>query len=843
MSCSEFTSGPESFIAHIVGAIRESIIYACSTVNDLLLSADVPSSDLTEWLLYDIAELGSELLIVFDDVHEIEDTDTLNVLRALLERGPASLKVVLVCRNDPMLPLARRRVQGDLLEVRATDLRMNTTEASQLLENSGLRELPRTVIEGLVQQTEGWPTGLRLAAMALIDNEERLANSQQGAPTDIFTIDFLVQEVLGNLKPDIQTTMTVMAVLGEFNAALVDAIVGKELGTATLAFLQERNVFLVPLDAQREWFRFHHLLRDVLREDGRHHVQTDVVLSAAATWFLKNGRPEQAMPLMARIQSDSVVAQTILPSWLRLRTSSTATECHALLLRAKDHAQHDLRWLILAAEVSLALFRGEEAAELLDRIGALLPTQRVEGIHHDLMYVIHQGLLGSYYHDVGGPEASLRYISAAIERLLSRPWTGWTSDISDMAHLKVLFAGLCTAASDASVALGNRHAIDHWLRLAYDAAVASGDESMQTDALFQRLRAQGWMGCLNEARVTLHQIENSPKLLQWLSRPSLRLEFHTWKLRLAVDSADLAIANDEVFHIRRVYDQAPRYVKPHLVTALQAEHRLWMLSGNRSNHRAVLELFRSLDFGEFQARYDLLAESMEVAAAIHFGDRAFVLRWMSIESERGVLDATSIPTARYDELLRLCLYLYAGLVFRYGECLVETIDALAAVASQRRIPRLSSYILPVVALWYEHHAATDKALKTWKQFLNEVVEEHHVSALLLALPESRKVQTILAQMSVTSEKARRVLEKANETVFSGLLVVDFVPSAQFDLTPKEKQALQCLLRGFSNRRIAEALHVGLPTVKTHLRNLYEKLGVHSRSEAVAKARLLDLHVD
>jgi LuxR family maltose regulon positive regulatory protein len=279
-------------------------------------------------LLNDIADLAHDVVLVLEDYHVIESLDVHDQLAYLLEHAPPQLHVAVATRVDPPLPLARLRVRGDLTEIRADDLRFTAPEADTYLNGLMQLGLTESQITALGSRAEGWIAALQLAALSMQGRNDVGAFIADFTGDDRYIVDYLAEEVLGRQPEEIRQFLLHTAVLDRLSGALCDALTGRDDGRRTLEQLERANMFLVPLDNQRRWYRYHHLFADVLRAHLRDQQPTLIphLHLAASRWYAEDGQPDDAIRhALAGTDMDlaaDLIEQAIEQS-LRERTEAT----------------------------------------------------------------------------------------------------------------------------------------------------------------------------------------------------------------------------------------------------------------------------------------------------------------------------------------------------------------------------------------------------------------------------------------------------------------------------------------------------------------------------------------
>ncbi len=290
---------PARLWLHVVSALQR----ACPQFGgvDILRALHAPVPDISTTvlpgLLNELAALPSPVVLVLDDYHVIRDHRSHGHVASFLSHLPATVQLVLVTRADPPLPLARLRAAGKLAEVRAPELRFTTAQAAALVRRVGTVDLLESDVADLVERTEGWPGGVYLAALSLRGHSSPTAFVRQFTGDNRYIVDFLAEEVLSRQPEQIRLFMTRTAILGRFCAPLCDAVTGSANAAEIIEIIERDNLFLVPLDDKRLWYRFHHLFAQVLLGQ---LVRTEPAIvpalhRRASAWHRRSGSAEEAI--------------------------------------------------------------------------------------------------------------------------------------------------------------------------------------------------------------------------------------------------------------------------------------------------------------------------------------------------------------------------------------------------------------------------------------------------------------------------------------------------------------------------------------------------------------------
>jgi LuxR family maltose regulon positive regulatory protein len=263
----------------------------------MLPSPQSPIETVLASLLNDLSAISEDVVLVLDDYHVIEAREVRDAMAFLLEHLPAQLHLVIGSRADPALPLARLRARGELVEIRAADLRFTSDEAAAYLNEVMGLALTVDDVAALEGRTEGWIAALQLAALSMQGRDDIAGFISGFAGNDRYIVDYLVQEVLQRQPEQVRSFLLLTSILSRLTGSLCEAVTGQHGGNAMLEALDRGNLFVVALDDRRRWYRYHHLFADVLRTrllDERPDCVQDLHRRASA-WYQRNGEPSEAI--------------------------------------------------------------------------------------------------------------------------------------------------------------------------------------------------------------------------------------------------------------------------------------------------------------------------------------------------------------------------------------------------------------------------------------------------------------------------------------------------------------------------------------------------------------------
>ena len=298
LSLDDGDNDPPRFLAYLVAALQTIVANIGESALSLLQSPQpTPSESILMALLNEITTIPDNFTIVLDDYHVIDAKPVDNALNFLLEHMPPQMHLVITTREDPNLPLARLRVRDQLTELRATDLRFAPSEAADFLNHVMGLNLSAENIAALEASTEGWVAGLQLAALSMQGREDIPGFIKTFAGDDRYVVDYLVEEVLQSQPERVRSFLLQTSILDRLSGPLCDAVTEQEDGKRLLETLERGNLFVVPLDDKRQWYRYHHLFAEVLHtrsmEEQPDRVPT--LHRRASEWYEHNGLPTDAV--------------------------------------------------------------------------------------------------------------------------------------------------------------------------------------------------------------------------------------------------------------------------------------------------------------------------------------------------------------------------------------------------------------------------------------------------------------------------------------------------------------------------------------------------------------------
>ena len=809
-----------------------------------LLGPPAPSSfeGLVTALINELAAQPAEdgVLLVLDDYHLIDAQPVHTPLMFLLEHLPPGLRLVLASRGDPPLPLARLRARGQLAELRAAELRFTAAEAASLLREAIGAELPAAAVAALAARTEGWVAGLQLAALSLRGQADPVGYVAAFSGSHRYVLDYLAGEVLDLQNPELRRFLLATSVLERLSGELCDAVTGGSGGQAMLEEIERANLFLVPLDEVRGWWRYHQLFADLLRARLQQELPDRVpaLHRNAAAWYEEHGLADDAVR-HALAAGDPIGASVLIEQHFDqiFRQGESATiqrwlaALPAELVRDRPRLSLAQAWMALVGGDVEAAEAPLDAAERASADAAGEPFEPSVGRAASLLANIpaataHDRAFLAYLR--GDAEATAAFVSQAQARLGQGEWMldAW---IRSMRALAAWLRGRLEDAERGFAASAAR-----WR--------AAGEHPLAASACHFLGQAQRAQGRLDAALGTYQQA----------------LEITAPPGRPAMPAAGIGyVGMAEVAYQRGELDDALRHVTEGITLCRQLNWtqplaaglvtlaRIRQASGNPGGAREAMGEAERVAPSPSVATLFNPVPVQRARLLLAQGDVAAAARWTQ-ERDLTPEDEPAYQTER--EHLVLARVLLAQ--DRPAAALTLLERLLAAAASQNRAGSIIE-IQALRALALASSGEQASAVGALAEALTLACPQGYVrvfadegapmGALLGRLVAAQRDEQTVATSVPLGSLAQILQAFGGDTVRgSGRGVGTAVPGLVEQLTPRELEILRLVAAGATNQAIAGQLVVTLDTVKKHITHLLGKLGAANRTEAAARARQLGL---
>ncbi len=761
----------------------------------------VPAGLVRGWL-----NLKGELLLILDDYHLIQKQEIHAALGKLLEHTPPRLHLVILTRSDPPLELARLRVRGQLAEIRMEQLRFSPQETAVFVQKSAGVQLSEAEAATLNDRAEGWVAGLQMAAISLRGRGDAGAFVAAFAGSHRFVFDYLLEQVLSRQRPEIREFLLKTSVLERFCAPLCAQVAATDAARQFLDTLERDNLFLVPLDDERGWYRYHHLFADLLQ------------------LILEQSYPGLA-PDLHRRASAWYEAQGLIPEAIN----------HALAAGETEQAAR------LVSTNVLALLECNETAPILQKIDAI-PAAKLET--HPWLAIAHAWLC------TGQIEKSLHLLARSEKSL-----TGLTDPQRLAGHIAAARVNLYNAEGNIEETVRQAQLAKQWLP-AEETAVRALVLSTWGDILSKDQHDPAAMPLLERALDLARQAGNVQVALQ-AGAALVLAHFGAGRVRVAEQIChDLLEIVDEYQHRRQqtpwaaaiCYTLLARILleKGETEAAIHWGRRGLSLSERRSGADALSLEYLALALvfhGEVEQGESLFQRSERAARQVSIWWQQMSIT-LALDS---YLDAEAFESPRVQSQLRAAQdhkaeippQTQARILFREQrpqETLALVTATLATLDGQPS--SITVRLLIQRALAFQSLGNEKAALAALKSALEQAAPESRVFPFVREGETAEKLLRHALKKSITPEFTRKLL-----TVFDACRQPHPVHSAEALIEPLSERELEilALLNGpLSTPEIAERLVVSANTVRTHVKNIYGKLGAHGRSEAIRCAQELGL---
>jgi len=836
ISLDEGDNDPTRFLTYIIASINqiESVDSTFGNGSLSMLQSPQPPSieEILTSLINEIAAIPGKILLILDDYHLIKTQLVQNLLSFLLENMPPQLHLVIATREDPHLSLVLLRARGELTELRAADLRFTSNEAVEFLNQVMELELSDEDVAALESRTEGWISGMQLAALSMQGSNDAPGFIKSFTGSHRHVLDYLIEEILEQQPKNIQTFLLQTAILDRFSSSLCDAVTGGKNSQLTLEMLDRRNLFIVPLDNERCWYRYHHLFADMLRQR-LHQTQAEsgqMLHLRASQWYEQNRFTDESIEHALRGEDIERAARLI--------------EEHANVVWERGEHTKLWRWMSglpveeVLSKPQLCIFQAwklyvngkQDASEgslhaaeeaLITKIELISETTRTErGRLPDSTRMKIQGRAATIrahlaFHR-GDVEKMKKYSLKALEYLPKQD-KSWRNT--------------------ATVSLGDAYSISGDLESAYRIRSGALESCNAAGSIYPILAASMRLALTMRMQGKLHQVLDICQGQSIALKDSGLSQINEFGFMLAIWGEVRAELNDlnEAIHLVR---------KGKVLT--ERDKNVGTIGWS------YLSLMRVLfSMGDYNGVTNYVQKTKEFYREFHVPE--WILYRMSAWQVRswlaqGMLDAASQWVEERDlDVYGDLTYLNEREYIALARILIEHERLDESIALLKRLleaQEKSGHITKTIeimmlqALTLQSQGKPDQATATLEK------------ALILAKPggfirifidEGSPMETLLKKKvedSTMKEYVRKLLVAFtdNETRPSSLSLQSMIEP----LSERELEVLQLIAKGLTNPEIASRLYLSTNTVKVHSRNIYAKLGVNNRVLATAKGKELGI---
>jgi LuxR family maltose regulon positive regulatory protein len=824
------------FLTYFIAALQTIIPKIGAGALRMLQSAQPsPTESVLDTLLNDIAATSNDVILVLDDYHLVDSKAIDQALAFLLDHLPAQMHVVMTTREDPNLPLARLRARNQLTQLRAIDLRFTSSEAAEFLNQVMGLNLSAEDIGALETRTEGWIAGLQLAALSMQEQKETSNFIKSFTGNHQFVLDYLLEEVLQRQPKSIQSFLLRTSILNRISGSLCDVVLDVASGSSqqTLEYLDHSNLFIIPLDDERHWYRYHHLFRDLLRQRLGHELRSEEISKhhlCASEWYERNGDGPEAFhhAIAARDLSRAAGLAEVAWQGMNERFQNAAwlgwvKQLPEDLIFTRPVLGTQIAWSLMdAGDVDGSESRLQHAESLLDN-----PSEQMVIVEESQFRMLRARIAFARAYNAqaqGNTSATLKFAEQAL-----------TLAPDEAEYFRAQTKAILTAA--------------HWVSGNLDAAYHSMHD---------------WMRSSEKAGNTIFAVASAHGLAEILiSQGHLQEAVRTYQRSLQLAAAHgMAVQNFTAHHhvgLAILFLEMGRNeaVAQHFETGL--ELGLHCTQPDWPYHKCVAQARWKESEQDLDAALEWLeeakrayvrtlmpdthpVEAMKARIYLKQGQLSKVRNWVH---EQGLSIDDEISYLREFELITLARVLLAEYQSSHVEAAVRDVlhllDSLLKAAEDGK--RIGSVIEISIVQALAHHARgnTAKAFESLKRALHRAEPEGY---LRIFVDEGKVMTELLTGLNKSHhdtglrESIRKLLS-ASEKQDKNAAVSP--PQPLIDpLSQRELEVLRLVERGLSNDQISKKLFLSVSTVKGHNLRIFNKLQANSRTEAVARARELGL---
>ena len=816
-SLDERDNDPNDFFRILVTAINKKYGEIGKSALELLQAPGTANMQyIIELFLNDLLRLEEETVLVLDDLHLVENKWVFEILATLIEYKPVNLILAISTRSDPPLPLSRLRSQNEILELRSNDLSFSHDDIGYLFNKKLKLNLSEKSIEILKQKTEGWIAGLQLSALTFKGQENVAAYIERMAGDNRYIMDYLMEEVINNQSEELNQFLLKTSILERLSASLCDSLLEVDTSQQMLESLEKNNKFLIPLDNERKWFRYHHLFADLLKQ--RLQLQAKAELpelhNRASEWFEKNdlliNAIEHAIEAGDKRRALNLIDSTVDSLWARSQ--------HQPLLKfagyfSKEEILSSVKFCITYAWILTVSGKVEQAEDYLNRL-------LKEPLEKNLLGRIY-GTLNFIYVFKGDSEAAFRYSELATQNISDEDiiWGTW-----------------------AFISFGEAHLLRFELQQAIDS--------------FQKARKK--LGNLNNAYLNLVTESKSAYVLKALGR--FREAHAVFKALfdkyLQDDSFVVSIVGSILYSMLGLLEVEQNnieegirlaekgYEKSQKSTSISFKGYCTILlaeayykAGNLDESIKKIEELEQILVNKSAQWVSVLANALKC--------KLYIFQNELEKAEQGI--PQEIRTEKGYTFERYFYHIAKARLLVAQNNYTESMELLESLSKELQEANAVELLIEADFIKAKAHLILNKVKEAKNAIISAIQRSQSEACIRNFICEGEQIEMLLKE--IAEEKKTRstpVLESVSKEFLTKLMDAfekekqQKKSSLEDLLTIREIETVQLIAEELSNQEIADKLFISLNTVKTRLKNIYLKLEVDNRRKAVEKAKGLGI---
>ena len=800
------------FFHYLLSALQMADESLSKAFHPMLQDINMPAErDLMSAVIDQLCDCSDKIFLVFDDFHLIHSKTIIDTIAYLLLNAPPQLHMTIVTRQDPALPLARLRAKNEITEIKAADLKFREDEVSLFFNDVMKIRLSDRSINLLTEQTEGWVVGLQMAGVAMQQGPDSTEESDRITARSKFIFDYLLEEVVSQQPAEIQAFLLKTSILRTFNADLCDCLTQTGNSIQLLDQLDGSGLFLIPLDNNRQWFRYHHLFREFLLHRLKYFGQesTDVLHKKASGWYEKEAFIEEAFHHAIATQDYEFSADllerhlfTLLVNY-KLMTVRRMINKIPLSIRKERYLLRLYRGFSFFLQeefedVNLILGSLQDSSELLNNHDAEKRKYTLN-MYRTLM------ICNSFYKDM-----SDQTIAGALEALEEIPQENELAKamLEDAAVRALIESGDLAGASsrvETALRLFNRG---------------------QTSFVF------GYFLCL---KVEIELIQGHLQRAEKTLATSLdeiqqdKYQHHPVFMFLYNLKAEIHFKKNQMDQSLDAVLKAKRYAeamseKGGMIKAYRTESLIHQVLGNEKKVRDLMEEAAMLAHSSRSIFREAHTDLHRVRLALMQMDR---------EGAANSIDAWDLNEHQPFTRLYLLRCILLGRFYLINKEYEKAGDLMATLRKRLGKNRF-------------HDAAMEMDIITAAALFSSGRHKAGVSMLANAVEFAESegyVWPFVDYEAYITDMLSRLLNSKKKAVRQHSAVLLKALRNKFEmqiLTPREADIMQLIASGLTNQEIADQIYVSMSTVKSHINHIFSKLCVNTRNDAIIKAK--ELHI-
>lgn len=828
----------QSFLLYLFEAVNNSFPSKLEETYNVISASVLPPYQLLSRILFnDLCEIEEDLIIVLDDYYKIKNEQIHRLLNDWLKLPPPHIHLVIITRRDPPLNLQTLRLNDRLTEIRMDELSFSIGETNDLFKKISVLEIPEDIQQKVHEKTEGWVIAIRLVSLVAkgpLDLEKVISRGEYSSGFDTIS-DYLVSEVLPALPENIRNNLLTTSFLPRFSSELINEVSSPAIneeglfsGEEFIKWLKHENMFIIPLDSQGKWFRYHHLFQDILKVQSQHVLdeqnKRNIHLNASF-WFEKNELLEESMYHALAAESQERAVEIVKKHRLPLINGGKWSQLDKLFKRiSKEIIENDIELLIIEAYLGFCY---------ADHIGVGETVGKMQPIVKKDIKKISTELIGEYHFYVGyttiylkqDPIESLRNMEMALNEvpesssepraLLELFYALFSQIAGSYSKAKPWLEELLGASSDFAPIRKNRLILSMFL-----ICTSEGDLKKVKD-----FRDIG----IKSIRST-SQKDTLGSCLMIVGHFFIRQG--RWKEAIPCYEEVLSIKYH--VHTRSVVDS---YIG--LILANFFLH-------NQEQNKALIKEFEQYA-GELGEHHRKFVWSMKTRYALIHDDNQTIRESITTYNQDflHLVFWLDVPEITYIRAL-----LYSGSDNQL-EMTIKNLESLIMAAESRnnRIHLLELYALESV--YYKKTNDLSNAMSSILKSL-EISAEQDIKGFYIELfdeldgvldlvSENQKFSAFIDEIKFLKEKVKSEIQNNNKRLLQN--TDDISKKVHLDLfTPKELEILHCVAEGLRNKEIADRLGNSEETIKKHMYNMFQKIHAKNRLNLVSKAKEIGILV-